>query len=198
MPRSAALPSIRAGIAATGPSACPRCTQRCGALFAPHGGPGGTSHQRQPVSKMSNKVCRIFRNGAWGLPRLRCGGAGGKPSSHKRHSTSLTPAKRPAILPSYVQIEQSSTKIILVGYIHHISPSESVQNRQSLRRKSLSGYQPICGFAPRRSQGLLLVGCGRARPVPTGLQRMARRQAVEKSSGTRAPQGRTVSCSSAL
>src|SRR6516164_6687005 len=118
MPRSAALPSIRAGIAATGPSACPRCTQRCGALFDPHGGPGGTSHQRQPVSKMSNKVCRIFRNGAWGLPRLRCGGAGGKPSSHKRHSTSLTPANRPAILPSYVQIEQSSTKIILVGYIH--------------------------------------------------------------------------------
>src|SRR5262249_40631620 len=120
MPRAAALPSIRAGSAATGPSACPRCTQRCGALFDPHRGPCGTSHQRQPVSKMDNKVCRIFRNGAWGLPRLRCGGAGGKPSSHKRHSTSLTPAKRPAILPSYVQIEQSSTKIILVGYIHII------------------------------------------------------------------------------
>src|SRR5262249_46068295 len=76
-----------------------------------------TSHQRQPVIKMYNKVFRIFRNGAWGIPRLRVGGAGGKTSSNKRHSKSLTPSNRPAILPSYVQIEQYSTKIILVGYI---------------------------------------------------------------------------------
>src|SRR5262249_33994334 len=125
-----------------GPSACPRCTQRCGALFDPHGGPCGTSHQRQPVSKMDNKVCRIFRNGAGGLPRLRCGGAGGKPSSHKRHSTSLTPAKRPAILPSYVQIEQSSTKIILVGYI----PKNNTQQVAwpSAWWKSWRGLIPVC------------------------------------------------------
>jgi hypothetical protein len=64
---------------------------------------------------MYNKVFRIFRNGACGIPRLRFGSAGGKTSSNKRHSKSLTPSKRPAILPSYVQIEQYSTKIILVG-----------------------------------------------------------------------------------
>jgi hypothetical protein len=39
-------------------------------------------------------------------------------SSNKRHSQSLTPSHRPAILPSYIQIEQYSIKIILVGYIH--------------------------------------------------------------------------------
>src|SRR5262245_16925259 len=118
MPRSSAIPRIRACIAAKVPSACHRCNQRCVALFDPHWGPCGTSHQRQPVIKMYNKVFRIFRNGAWGIPRLRFGGAGGKTSSNKRHSKSLTPSNRPAILPSYVQIEQYSTKIILVGYIH--------------------------------------------------------------------------------
>src|SRR5215831_8819409 len=118
MPRSSAIPRIRACIAATVPSACHRGHQRCVALFDPQWGPCGTSHQRPPVIKMDNKVFRIFRNGAWGIPRLRVGGAGGKTSSNKRHSKSLTPSNRPAILPSYVQIEQYSTKIILVGYIH--------------------------------------------------------------------------------
>ena len=67
---------------------------------------------------MYNKAFRIFRNGAWGIPRLRFGGAGGKTSSNKRHSKSLTPSKRPAILPSYVNIGQYSTETVLVGYIH--------------------------------------------------------------------------------
>src|SRR5262249_711180 len=120
MPRSSAIPRIRACIAAKVPSACHRCNQRCVALFDPHWRPCGTSHQRQPVIKMYNKVFKIFRNGAWGIPRLRFGGAGGKTSSNKRHSKSLTPSNRPAILPSYVQIEQYSTKIILVGYIQEI------------------------------------------------------------------------------
>jgi len=118
MPRSSARPRIRACMAARVPSACHRCNQRGVALFDPQWGPCGRSHQRQPVIKMYNKVFSIFRNGACGIPRLRCSGAGGKTSSHKRHSTSLTPSNRPAILPSYVQIEQYSTKIILVGYIH--------------------------------------------------------------------------------
>jgi hypothetical protein len=79
---------------------------------------------------MYNKVFRIFRNGAWGIPRLRFGGAGGKTSSNKRHSKSLTPSNRPAILPSYVQIEQYSTKIILVGYIHLQAPQRTVIERE--------------------------------------------------------------------
>jgi hypothetical protein len=77
-----------------------------------------------------HKVFRIFRNGAWGIPRLRFGGAGGKTSSNKRHSKSLTPSNRPAILPSYVQIEQYSTKIILVGYIHLQAPQRTVIERE--------------------------------------------------------------------
>src|SRR5262249_5556374 len=129
MPRSSAIPRIRACIAAKVPSPCHRCNQRCVAPFDPHWRPCGTSHQRQPVIKMYNKVFRIFRNGAWGIPRLRFGGAGGKTSSNKRHSKSLTPSNRPAILPSYVQIEQYSTKIILVGYIQVFSLSSNATNR---------------------------------------------------------------------
>ena len=53
----------------------------------------------------SNNVFKIFRNGACGIPRPRLDGAGGKTSSNKHHSQSLTPCKRPAILPSSVQIE---------------------------------------------------------------------------------------------
>src|ERR1041384_3683276 len=87
-----------------------------GALRPPLGAVrDSTPAATRAVIKMYNKVFRIFRNGAWGIPRLRFGGAGGKTSSNKRHSKSLTPSNRPAILPSYVQIEQHSTKIILVG-----------------------------------------------------------------------------------
>src|SRR5262249_44955549 len=139
MPRSSAIPRIRACIAATVPSACHRGNQRCVALFDPQWGPCGTSHQRPPVIKMDNKVFRIFRNGAWGIPRLRVGGAGGKTSSNKRHSKSLTPSNRPAILPSYVQIEQYSTKIILVGYIHRLvhTPSPAIKQGVQGTRPSL-------------------------------------------------------------
>jgi hypothetical protein len=115
IPWSSAIPSIRAGLAASGPSACHRCSQRCVALFDAHGSPRGTAHHRQPVIKMYNNVCNTLRKGACGIPRPRFGGAEGKTSSNKRYSKSLTPSKRPAILSSYVQIEQYSTKIILVG-----------------------------------------------------------------------------------
>jgi hypothetical protein len=118
MPFSSATPRIRACMAANVPSACQRCNQRCVALFDAHCGPRGTSHHRHPVIKTYNNVFNICRNGACGIPRLRLGGAGGKTSSNKRHSQSLTPSNRPAILPSFVRIEQYSTKIILVGYIH--------------------------------------------------------------------------------
>ena len=152
MPRSSAIPRIRACIAAKVPSACHRCNQRCVALFDPHWGPCGTSHQRPPVIKMYNKVFRIFRNGAWGIPRLRFGGAGGKTSSNKRHSKSLTPSNRPAILPSYVQIEQYSTKIILVGYIRvcwptsfsGISSAGWKKKHQRLRSRRSAGYWQWC------------------------------------------------------
>src|SRR4030095_11489856 len=113
--RSSAIPRMRACITASVPSTYQRCNQRWVALFDAHCGPRGTSHQRQPVIKTYSNVCHIFRNGACGIPRPRLGGAGGKMSSNKRHSKSLNPSKRPAILPSYVQIEQYSTKIILVG-----------------------------------------------------------------------------------
>src|SRR5262252_7119040 len=118
MPRSSAIPRIRACIAASVPSACHRCNQRCVALLDAHCDPRGTSHQRHPVSNTYSNVFNSFRNGACGIPRPRLGGAGGKTSSNKRHSKSLTPSNRPAILLSSVQIEQYSIKIILVGYIH--------------------------------------------------------------------------------
>src|SRR5262249_52341060 len=110
MPRSSARPRIRACIAASVPSACHRCNQRCVALFDAHCGPRGTSHHRHPVIKTYNNVFNIFRNGACGIPRLRLGGAGGKTSSNKRHSKSLTPSNFPAILSSSIQIEQYSIK----------------------------------------------------------------------------------------
>src|ERR687886_2890030 len=118
MPRSAAIPRIRACIAASVPSACQRCNQRCVALFDAHWGPRGTSHHRQPVIKTYSNVFKTCRNGACGIPRPRLGGAGGKTSSNKRHSKSLSPSKRPTILPSYIEIGQYSTKTILVGYVH--------------------------------------------------------------------------------
>jgi hypothetical protein len=118
IPLSSATPRIRACMAAKVPSACQRCSQRCVALFDAHWGPRGTSHHRHPVIKTYNNVFNIFRNGACGIPRPRLDGAGGKTSSNKRHSKSLMPSNRPAILPSSIQIEQYSIKIILVGYIH--------------------------------------------------------------------------------
>src|SRR5215216_6053752 len=93
-----------------------RCNQRCVALFDAHCGPRGTSHHRQPVTKTYSNVFKTFRNGACGIPRPRLGGAGGKTSSNKRHSKSLTPSNRPAILLSSIQIEQYSIKFVLVGY----------------------------------------------------------------------------------
>src|SRR5262245_43016922 len=115
MPLSSATPRIRACMVAKVPSACQRCNQRCVALFEAHCGPQGTSHQRHPVINTYSNVFTIFRNGACGIPRPRLGGAGGKTSSNQRHSKSLTPSKRPAILLPSVQIEQYSIKIVLVG-----------------------------------------------------------------------------------
>jgi len=115
IPLSSATPRMRACIAANVPSACQRCSQRWVALFDPQCGPRGTSHHRHPVIKTYNNVFKIFRNGACGIPRPRLGGAGGKTSSNKRHSKSLNPSKRPAILPSYIAIGQYSTKMMLVG-----------------------------------------------------------------------------------
>ena len=68
IPWSSAIPSIRAGLAASGPSACHRCSQRCVALFDAHGSPRGTAHHRQPVIKMYNNVCNTLRKGACGIP----------------------------------------------------------------------------------------------------------------------------------
>src|ERR671937_458922 len=115
MPRSSAIPRMRACIAASVPSTYQRCNQRCVALFDAHCGPRGTSHHRQPVIKTESNVFKTFRNGACGIPRPRLGGAGGKTSANKRHSKSLTPSNRPAILLSSIQIEQYSIKIVLVG-----------------------------------------------------------------------------------
>ena len=131
MPCSSATPRIRACIAASVPSACQRCSQRCVALFEAHCGPRGTSHHRQPVIKTYSNVFNICRNGACGIPRPRFCGAGGKTSANKRHSKSLTPSNRPAILPSFVRIEQYSTKIILVGYIHRIGVTSGLSSRYS-------------------------------------------------------------------
>src|SRR5687768_16757992 len=106
---------MRACMAASVPSTCHRFSQRCVALFEAHCGARGTSHQRHPVINTYSNVFNIFRNGACGIPRPRVGGAGGKTSSNKRHSKSLTPSKRPAILLSSVEIEQYSMKTLLVG-----------------------------------------------------------------------------------
>jgi hypothetical protein len=122
MPLSSATPRMRACIAASVPSVCQRRNQRCVALFDAHCGPRGTSHHRQPVIKTYNNVFKTFRNGACGIPRPRLGGAGGKISANKHHSKSLNPSKRPAILPSHIEIEQYSTEIVLVGQIHVWTP----------------------------------------------------------------------------
>src|SRR4051812_1290945 len=116
MPRSSAKPRMRARKTTKGPSPRHHRNQRSVPPFHPPPGPRGTSHHRHPVIKTYHRVFNIFRNGACGIPRPRLGGAGGKTSANKRHSRSLKPSKRPAILlSSYVQIEQYSIKIILVG-----------------------------------------------------------------------------------
>jgi len=105
-PWSAARPRCRAGRAARAPAACPRGPQRWGARWDAPGGPRGTSPQRQPVRHTESPVWRSVRNEAWGIPRPRACGAGGKRSAHKRHAQALTPSKRPAILPPSVWPEQ--------------------------------------------------------------------------------------------
>src|SRR5262245_38755541 len=96
------------------------------------------------------------------------------PLSVKPHRSSLANNDRLTVTQQHLFYDAIST--------------DKEQNRQRLRRQRLEGFQPLCGgFAPRRSQELLLVGCYRARPVPTGLQRMERRQVVEKSTLHRIP-----------
>jgi hypothetical protein len=69
------------------------------------------------------------------------GGTGGKTSSNKRHSKSLTPSNRPAILLSSIQIEQYSIKIILVGYIHRRTTEEK-EGKQPSSSDTRSSQRP--------------------------------------------------------
>src|SRR4030095_13356107 len=84
------------------------------------------------------------------------------------------PSNRPAILPSYVQIEQYSTKIILVGYIHKNRPllSDRAKVKNMIRRAAKLvvaaeamhdfeklGMQPTYEVQEALAQAMVVIDC---------------------------------------
>ena len=117
-PRSSAIPSIRACIAASVPSACHRCNQRCVALFDAHCGPQGTSHQRQPGDQhveqgMQDLPKRDMRHPTAAL--RWCRGNNVCEQAPFSITYAFKSSCHTALLCLYRTVEH---KIIIVGYIH--------------------------------------------------------------------------------